>query len=200
MSDAHVREAYDSRAAEYIELFGDVSQMAEPDRNLIGRWRDSTPGLLLDAGCGPGHWTSFLHDGHRDVLGIDLSEEFLATARDRYPALPFIHGTFRELPTLSANLGGILAWYSMIHASPNTAPAILDEFARCLEPGGGLLIGFFEGKAEQEFPHAVAPAYFWSVESLDAVLGNAGFTVTERHQRHDHGHRPHAALRALLDR
>lgn len=176
MGDAQVRAAYGARAAEYVELFGDVGTMAGPGRDLVGRWRDSTAGRLLDAGCGPGHWTHFLHDGHRDVVGIDLSEEFLATGRDRYPALSFVHGTFRKLPMPTASLGGILAWYSIIHASPHTVPAILDEFARALEPGGSLLLGFFNGEAEIKFPHAVVPAYFWSLESLDAALGGAGFT------------------------
>lgn len=198
MTDAAVREAYDSRAAEYIELFGDVSQMADADRDLIGRWRDSTPGSLLDAGCGPGHWTNFLHDGHRDVLGIDLSEAFLAAARERYPVLPFVQGTFRQLPTPTASVGGILAWYSIIHAPPDTLPTILNEFARCLVPTGSLLIGFFDGQAGKPFPHAVAPAHFWSVESLDVALSNAGFTVLARHQSQDSGHRPHAALTARL--
>ncbi len=45
----------------------------------------------------------------------------------------------------SDSIGGVLAWYSLIHHEPSTIQRALGEFARVLRPGGGLLLGFFVG-------------------------------------------------------
>jgi len=182
-SDAAIAAAYDARAVEYIEIAGSIDQMEAADRGLIDQWREATPGRLLDAGCGPGQWSEFLHNSNRDVIGLDLSDEFLAAARSRYPHLRFDHGSLRDLPYEDASFGGILAWYSLIHTPPEEIPAILHEFGRVLIPGGSLLIGFFDGQPRESFSHAIAPAHFWSADSLEELLANAGFTLTATDHR-----------------
>ena len=196
--DQDVSDAYDARATEYAEHLGALDQMAAEDVALVERWRDATMGTLLDAGCGPGHWTDLLHDGHRDVVGVDLSAELVSAARARFPSLTFRHGSYRELPVGHANLGGILAWYSLIHAAPDTVPAILGEFASRLRPRGHLLLGYFDGEPGTELPHRVVTAYHWSAAALGAALDDAGFQVIERHARQDPGRRPHGAVWARL--
>lgn len=201
MSDASIAAAYETRAAEYVEVAGSVEQMDAADRALIAHWRDATTGPLLDAGCGPGLWTAFLHDGHRDVRGIDLSEHFVTTARERHPHLRFDQGSFRDLPYEDASLGGILAWYSLIHTPPTDIAEVLAEFARALVPGGSILIGFFDGPPREPFSHAVAPAYYWSADALDPLLTAAGLTVTSAQHRSrtagEVSRRPHAAATAI---
>lgn len=201
MTDASIAEAYDARAAEYVDVAGDIAQMDAADRTLIARWRDATTGPLLDAGCGPGPWTSFLHDGHRDVVGVDISEQFIEAARERHPHLRFDVGSFRALPYEDATLGGILAWYSLIHTPPADLPAVFAEFARVLAPGGALLIGFFDGTSRRAFEHAVTRAYFWSPDDLRSLLAEAGFTVTRHERRERSGDevsiRPHGAVAAV---
>lgn len=193
-----VAAAYDSRAAEYVAIGGRLEQMDGRDRELISRWRDETPGLLLDAGCGPGHWTGFLHDPGRESMGVDVSMEFLGSARREYPDVRFEHASFSELPVEDASVGGVLAWYSLIHTPPSAVPAVLAEFARVLAPGGGLLLGFFVGEPREPFAHAVTTAYFWSAQALTDLLTDAGFKVffTERRERepHEMSVRPHGAL------
>ncbi|MCK3769831.1 class I SAM-dependent methyltransferase [Microbacterium aerolatum] len=198
MTAASIGAAYDARAAEYVELAGDVEQMDAADRSLIARWRDATPGRLLEAGCGPGLWTDFLDDENRDVIGLDISEELLAAARTRHPHLRLEQGSFYSLPVADASLGGILAWYSLIHTPPAELPAVLEEFARAVAPGGSLLIGFFDGPPRQPFAHAVTEAYFWSAEALSDLLAPAGFTVSHQERRErasdEVSIRPHGAL------
>ncbi|WP_407357963.1 class I SAM-dependent methyltransferase [Microbacterium sp. LTA6] len=199
-ADSGIAAAYDARAAEYIHLAGAVEQMAPADRALITRWRDATPGTLLDAGCGPGHWTALLHDGDREVVGVDLSAEFLVSARAAFPHLRFLDGTFRDLPFPDGSIGGILAWYSLIHTPPADIPVVLAEFARVLASDGSILLGFFDGVTGTAFPHAVTTAYFWSVDALAEVLAEAGFEIVEQEHR-DRGpdepsRRPHGAVLA----
>lgn len=202
LPDAGIAAAYDGRATEYIARAGRIDQMDPSDQRVIAQWRDDTRGTLLDAGCGPGHWTVFLHGGHREVRGIDLSERFLADARARHPQLSFTRGSFRELPLADRSIGGILAWYSLIHLPPADVPAVLAEFARVLVPGGGLLLGFFDGEPGERFDHAVAPAYFWSAQALGRLLRDAGFVVISHERRErsvgETSSRPHGSVTAKL--
>lgn len=182
-ADAAIAQAYDGRAEEYVSVGGSLELMDERDRAVIAQWRDESSGTLLDAGCGPGHWTAFLHDGHRVVSGVDLSRGLLASAVRRFPHLSFEHASFRALPLGDGALGGILAWYSLIHTPPADVPEVLREFARVTAPGGSILIGFFDGEPREEFAHAVAPAYFWSADALASLLDDAGFELVEREHR-----------------
>ncbi|MFS0913269.1 class I SAM-dependent methyltransferase [Microbacterium sp. 179-I 3D2 NHS] len=202
-ADAVIADAYDVRAQQYVGLAGAVDQMDPRDRDAIARWRDATPGRLLDAGCGPGHWTRFLADGGdgRQVSGLDVSATFVAWARSRFPDLRFDIASFRALAQETASVGGILAWYSLIHTAPPDLPDVLAEFARVVAPGGSILIGYFEGEARAPFTHAVVDAYYWSADALAELLSDAGFTVVSRERRErvvgEISSRPHGAVVAL---
>ena len=200
-SDAEISAAYSARADEYVALLGSVAQMDDEDRLAITAWRDSTTGTLLDAGSGPGHWTRVLSVGGRDARGVDVTPAFVTSARSRFPGLSFEVGSFRDLPVEDASLGGILAWYSLIHTSPGDIPAVLDEFARVLAPGGSLLVGFFDGAPGAPFAHAVTTAYTWSADALAGFLETAGFSVTATSRRDPRpgtaGPRTHGAVTAV---
>lgn len=193
--------AYDARSADYIALVGEVDQLAQQDREVIGGWADAASGRILDAGCGPGLWTRFLHDAGHDVFGIDASDQFIAHARAQHSQLTFVRGSFADLPVPQASLGGILAWYSLIHTPPEELPAVLAEFARVLAPGGSILIGFFDGAPREPFAHAVTTAYFWTPDALAELLEPAGFTVTASESRErvagEVSSRPHASVTAV---
>ena len=191
-----VRRSYGARAAEYTELLGSVDDMAAEDRRTIGDWAAAIEGRAVDAGCGPGHWTRFLRDHGVDVDGIDLVPEFVEGATARFPGLRFRVGELAALPVDDGALGGILSWYSVIHTEPQRVPAILREFARCLRPGGTLLLGFFAGERVEPFDHAVVTAWFWPIETMERELERAGFEILETHARQDAGSRPHGAILA----
>lgn len=199
-ADRAIGAAYDARATAYVDVAGALAQMDPRDVTAVEEWRDRTVGPLLDAGCGPGHWTALLAQGGRDACGIDLSARFIATARARHPGIRFDVASFRELPLQGESVGGVLAWYSLIHTPPAEVPDVLREFHRVLAPGGALLLGFFDGDARRPFAHAVATAYFWSIEALGHLLADAGFEVGAGERRgrtpDEVSLRPHAALAA----
>lgn len=194
MTSGTVAAAYSARAAEYTSLFGSITSTHRADQQLVLSWAQGLSGKVIDAGCGPGQWTDFLHSAGASVEGVDLVPEFIETAKRNYPDAQFSLGSLERLPTADQSLAGILAWYSVIHTPPASVGAVLNEFARCIKPGGSLLLGFFEGPAMEQFPHAVTPAYFWPVEDMTARLQQAGFSVESTHSRVDPGARPHAAI------
>jgi SAM-dependent methyltransferase len=192
--------AYDSRADEYIEKLGSVEQMAAQDRATIESWRDGIADRILDAGSGPGHWSDVLSvGGRRDVVGVDASARFAASARQRFPHVGFLVADLAALPIASRSVGGILAWFSIIHTAPASVPTILREFARVLIPGRSLLLGFFDGDAGAPFDHAVATAYYWSAEALGELLAQHGFVVERAAARQDPGVRRQGDLIATLE-
>ena len=196
MSSDAVRDAYALRAPDYLAAVGRIEAAHPADRELVAAWAAGLEGPVIDAGCGPGHWTQFLSEQGARVTGIDLVPEFIALAEELFPAVPFGVGTIGSLDAADGSLGGIFAWYSIIHLHPADVPAVLAEFARCLRPGGHLMLGFFPGPAVERFPHAVFPAHFWPVSVLSRELTAAGFEMLETHLRTEPGRRPHAALAA----
>ncbi|UBQ03280.1 class I SAM-dependent methyltransferase [Curtobacterium sp. TXMA1] len=190
----HVVAAYGDRADEYAEVLGSMSAVHAEDRALVEAWADATPGPLLDAGCGPGHWTAHLHRRGHLVTGIEPVPRFGALARAAAPEVDFRRGTMESIGLPDGAVGGVLSWYSLVHHEPNEVPAALAEVHRILAPGGSLLVGFFEGPTLEPFDHAVTTAYRWPVERMVPVLQNAGFTVDAVHRRTDLGARPHAAV------
>ena len=193
-----VREAYRSRAAEYIEALGAIGAMSPLDQAAIEEWSRGIDGHVVDAGCGPGHWTAHLHTLGVNIKGIDMVPAFIDSARRRFPDVTFRLGELECLPVESASLGGIMAWYSVIHVPPESLPAIIREFSRCLAPDGSLLLGFFEGRQVEPFDHVVTTAYSWSVGAMAQLLEDAAFEVLDVQTRSSPGARPHAAMSARL--
>ncbi|MFC7447923.1 class I SAM-dependent methyltransferase [Rhodococcus daqingensis] len=191
-----VRESYSARSQEYVDLFGSVTSTHPSDRALVSSWAATLTGPVLDAGCGPGQWTDLLARCGLAVSGIDLVPEFVERARVQYPDLSFEVGGFEALDAAPGSLGGALCWYSLIHHSPQDIQTPLAEFARVIRPGGGLLVGFFEGATVGAFDHAVTTAYRWPVAELGQELVTAGFELIETHTRTGSGYRPHGAISA----
>lgn len=196
--DLAVLRAYASRSAEYIAALGDIKTMSPADMDRISTWAQGLQGPVLDAGCGPGHWSGYLNELGAHVEGIDMVPEFIASARMRFPAVEFRNGQLDSLPFEKDSLSGVLSWYSMIHTVPVGLPRILEEFARCLAPGGSLLLGFFEGPRIETFEHAITAAYIWPVDEMVRELECAGFRVLDSHTRTDPGSRSHADISAVL--
>ncbi|GAA4528357.1 class I SAM-dependent DNA methyltransferase [Amycolatopsis samaneae] len=184
--------AYDSVAARYAELFGNILETLPLERAMLTAFADLVraggAGPVADLGCGPGHLTAHLHTLGLDAFGVDLSTEMITLARRDHPGLRFDEGSMTALDIPDGTLGGILAFYSVIHTPPRQLPTVFAEFQRVLAPGGHLLLGFFAGDdpLPEEFDHKVTPAYRWSPDSLAELLRQAGFTEVGRMVREPH--------------
>jgi SAM-dependent methyltransferase len=200
-----VQRAYSALADRYVETLGTMDVVHPDDLRLIERHLGRRSGPVLDLGCGPGHLTAHLHehlhehlhaDG-ADVTGIDLVPEFIAHARATYPGVAFEVGSLTGLDRPDGTVAGVLAWYSLIHVEPADLDAVLAHLRRMLRPGGGLVVGFFDGEVCEPFAHTVITAHRWPVDEFLRRLGAVGFEEVERAQRGQEGRRrPHAVVAA----
>ncbi len=193
-------DAYSRRASEYVEAVGKIEHAAAEDREFVLEWARGIRGPVLDVGCGPGQWTDFLRKHGADVEGLDPSTAFVEHARRSYPLSRYRLGRAESLGVESGSLGCVLAWYSLIHTEPSEIDVALAEFARAVQPGGGLLLGFFAGARLEAFDHAITTAYYWPADALAERVERAGFTVTETQVREGPGKRPEARLCAQRER
>ncbi|MFB9363557.1 class I SAM-dependent methyltransferase [Actinoplanes nipponensis] len=138
-----LRDTYDTVARAYdAQLAGELDHKPL-DRALLTAFLElAGPGPVADVGCGPGHVTRFLAARHPDVVGVDLSPEMIAIARERAPGLSFTVASMLELPVADGAWAGAVALYSIIHLSPPERAAAFAELARVLRDGGRLLVSF----------------------------------------------------------
>jgi SAM-dependent methyltransferase len=93
---------------------------------------------VLDAACGTGRHSRVLAErGHR-VIGVDLSAEMLAKARQHVPCGEFHEGRFDALPLPDASVDAVVCALALVHVS-DLAPATR-EFSRVLRPGGRVIV------------------------------------------------------------
>ncbi|MEU4236894.1 class I SAM-dependent methyltransferase [Actinoplanes sp. NPDC026619] len=196
-----VRTAYSTMAGPYIDLHAgwrpDGDDAALVRRHLAGR-----DGAVLDLGCGPGHWTGYLHSLGVDVTGVDIVPEFLAHAEANHPGPKFRLGSMTDLDAADHSIAGILAWFSTIHLPPPEFDRVLAELRRVLAPSGVLVAGFFDSDDDvATFDHKVTTAYHWPVDVFSARLVRAGFTEVERLRLpSDRVDRKYAAIAARVPR
>ncbi|QMU79689.1 class I SAM-dependent methyltransferase [Streptacidiphilus sp. PB12-B1b] len=148
----HLREtrtSYDTVAAAYAEVVCPAFARDVLGRAMLAAFaelvRADGGAPVVDAGCGPGQVTAFLHSLGLDASGVDLSPGMVELARRDHPGLRFDVGTMAALERADGSLGGVLAWYSVIHTPPELLPPVFAEFHRVLAPGGHLLLGFHVG-------------------------------------------------------
>lgn len=184
MSLGPVRVAYSAASEQYIDLFNGGWQDHEDDTALVRRHLIGLAGPVLDLGCGPGHWTAFLHALGADVTGVDIVPEFIAHARATHPGPKFQLGSMTEVDAAEHSVAGILAWYSTIHMPPPELKRALAVFRQLLTPSGVLVVGFFDSDSDvSEFDHKVTTAYRWPVDVFAEHLAEAGLREVQRVQR-----------------
>lgn len=185
-----VEDTYDAIADVYAERFTDELDRKPFDRDLL----DSLvprfdAGLVADIGCGPGQIGRYLFDRGVDVIGVDLSAAMVRVARDRNPGMRFEKADMRVLPFADDELAGAVAFYSLIHLTPEDAAAACAELHRVIAPGGVLCVAVHmreDGEVvhlEEWFDRPVdIDARFWSVDdALGALAGH--FRVDWMHVR-----------------
>mgnify|MGYP000639708069 CR=1 FL=1 len=145
---------------------------------------------VLDAGCGGGRAVLEALAVEYDALGVDLSTEQLALARERAPAAALARGDLTRLPVADDAVDAVTAFHSVIHVPREHHERAFAEFARVLRPGGHLLlttgVGEWEGDND-DWLDSGAPMQ-WSFHGRERsleLLDSAGFDVADEAVRDD---------------
>jgi ubiquinone/menaquinone biosynthesis C-methylase UbiE len=178
--------SYDQVAARYQQEFqGELS--AKPwDRDLLNAFCASVTDPVVDVGCGPGQVGVYARDRGRHTIGLDLSREMAHRAAAQLDGATV--ADMRALPVADASVGGLLAFYALIHVRRSELGATLREFRRVLKPGGRILLSAHQGDGEMasdDFLGAAVPfvATLYELDELIAAADGAGLVVAQAERR-----------------
>jgi len=205
LSGANVRGAYDALAGEYVARISDELKGKPLDRKLLNQFADRVRdlGTACELGCGPGHVARYVHDCGATILGIDLSPEMVARARQLNPGMEFREGDMRALDVPSDTWVGVLSFYSILHFPREEVIAVLREMLRALRPGGVLLMAFHMGEGSLHLdelwgiPVCIDFVQFQPQEMV-GYLESAGFLVEEVLERDPYPEVEHPSRRAYI--
>jgi ubiquinone/menaquinone biosynthesis C-methylase UbiE len=181
------REGYDRTAQDYAEAFHHYLDDKPVDVAMLsafaGLIMQGANRRVLDVGCGTGATTTLLAQSGVAASGIDLSPNMIAAARRLAPGLPWRVGSMTALDAADGSVGGVCAWYSIIHVPDSHLPGVLGEFHRVLEPNGLVLLAFQAGDTprvlDRTFGQPVALTFVRrQPQCLTDLLADNGFALT----------------------
>jgi SAM-dependent methyltransferase len=176
--------SYDRAAERYAETFFHELDRKPFDRELLDAFARAVRdrGRVCDLGCGPGHVARYLKERGVDVFGVDLSPQMVDVAARLNPGIAFEQGDMLTLDLRAGTLGGIVAFYSLIHLSRASVAPALREIRRVLAPGGLLLVSIHGGDGELHVDEflgmpASIDATLFQPEEMGRYIRHAGFAI-----------------------
>ncbi|MBD0020469.1 methyltransferase domain-containing protein [Gordonia pseudamarae] len=158
----------------YIERF---RKMAAAGDDLAGEARliDAMVGRnahILDAGCGPGRLSGYLHAVGHAVVGVDVDPKLIAAAEQDHPGPTYRVADLSELDLPAQGVHEpfdaiVAAGNVMVFIAPDSEAQILRRLAAHLKPGGFIVTGFHTNRE-------------LTVDAFDAAVADAGLTVDQR--------------------
>jgi ubiquinone/menaquinone biosynthesis C-methylase UbiE len=202
---ADLQNSYDIVAADYAEHFRNELDDKPFDRKMLDWLGEKVgAGLICDMGCGPGQIARYLNDKDARTCGIDLSNGMVENARALNPGIKFEQGDMTALTKVADDsLGGIAAFYSIIHIPRQHLETALLEFKRVLKPGGTLLLTFHIGDQtvhmDEWFERQVSIDFnFLETAKVKAHLIAAGFELQEVIERDPYPEIEYQSRRAYI--
>jgi len=130
--------------------FGGFAESAAPGLLAMLENCGIRSGLVIDIGCGGGHWAHRLIERGYDVLGVDISAPMVSLARKREPRARFITGSFlsTKLPQCAA-ITAISECIGYLFDDRNGHKALERFFANAhnaLKPGGIMIFDLLESR------------------------------------------------------
>lgn len=128
--------------------FGTFAGRTAPGVLSILRKPGVSNGLVVDLGCGSGLWARRLTEAGYGVLGVDISRDMIALARERAPKGSFRTGSFLDVnfPECVAitALGEIFNYTFDRRNSRSALAGLFRRAFRALRPGGLLIFDVAE--------------------------------------------------------
>ena len=126
------------------------------------------PNLVLDLACGTGSLTAILSKQGYDMIGVDMSEEMLAIARQKDPGTLFLQQDMREFE-LYGTVDAIICACDAINylTEEGDLERVFKLVANYLNPGG---IFVFDINTEYKFKEILADNTFAAVSDDAAYI------------------------------
>jgi len=149
---------------------------------------------VIDVGCGAGWFTAALAAAGFAVVGVDVAQEPLRRARERFGDLDLRLAGERELPFEPGSFDG--AWLGEVLEHVQDTVGLLEEVTRVLAPGGRvalstpdhgwalrLRLGLRRAAFEAHFEPRADHLRFFTAGTLDALLTVSGLEVVAIRRR-----------------
>ncbi len=140
-------------------------------------------GPVLDTSCGTGHMlekfaAEYAHD--RGLLGVDLSPQMVAVARQRLGAAAAIEeGDMGVLSHIAdGSCAAVLSYFALHHVDLEGVRHCFSEWHRVLVSGGQLLVATWEGEGPIDYGDAGdIRTLRYRVDEISEAVTAAGFRV-----------------------
>jgi len=130
-----VRRGYDAVSVRYDEQYRGASKY----QPWLAELRERIPAgaAVLDLGCGSGLPVArdLTAAGYR-VTGVDISAVQISRARELVPQARFVRADVADVGFRAASFDVVVSLFALIHLPLEDQPAVLDNVATWLRPGG----------------------------------------------------------------
>lgn len=113
---------------------------------VMNRWMNQN-GQNLSMACGTGRFMEYASHG------IDISENMIEEAMNKYPNKHFFVGPAEHTPFPDEHFDQIFALHLLMHLPEGQISTLLTEAYRILKPGGAIIIDFPSQKRRQAVRH-----------------------------------------------
>jgi 2-polyprenyl-3-methyl-5-hydroxy-6-metoxy-1,4-benzoquinol methylase len=169
-------------AHEYQEKFMDVSLYSE----ALNYFSDLLPenASVLDMACGPGNITHYLLSRRPDlnILGIDLSKNMVALAKQNNPTAKFQVMDCRQIATLYKKYNAIVCAFCLPYLPKEEATQLIKDAVTLTNDNGALYLSTIEEDYSNSGPQTnskgdTVHTYYYNEEYLSNVLERQGCTI-----------------------
>ena len=141
--------------------FSDFTEAASPGLLALLRHYRVNSGMVVDLGCGSGHWASVLTNAGYEVLGVDLSPAQIELAQNKAPQARFQTESLMSvaIPACDAitAIGEIVNYQFDSGQTRSGLTRLFRRAYKALRPGGLLI---FDVAGPDRVPKTT-PALFW---------------------------------------
>ncbi|OIO18956.1 MAG: hypothetical protein CO029_04585 [Candidatus Magasanikbacteria bacterium CG_4_9_14_0_2_um_filter_41_10] len=194
--------------------YDEIASLFSSTREYI--WKDIKPlkrfatkgNRILDIGCGNGRLYQLFDDLSTEFTGIDISQNLIKIAKEKYPEATFVVGDMRTLPFEDSSFDIAYSIAAVHHLPPEGQLDVLNEVARVLVPGGLFVmtnwnfLGRWTQKRIEKGRYLIgdtpdhiianfisgdkktnAPRHYWNItpEQMTQMASEAGFALAEQY-------------------
>ena len=182
-----IKSFYNAVSKKYSEIFCNELNERPLERKLLDMFVERIPHdeIIIDAGTGPGEIAGYMGKSRNNIIGVDISEGMIKCAKNNFPEVKFQVQDMLALDFKDDSIGGVTAFYAIVHFNYLQIERSLKEFFRVLKKGGMLLLTFHNGDETihcESFHGIKADIDFKLLdpEKVVSIILKTGFKITER--------------------